>query len=330
MLRTAMITGGLGFIGSYVVEEFLSVGWHVLIVDNCSYAANVDFLAEISAKYRNKVSFLNRDICEMTELPECDVIVNLAASSHVGRSIKDASPFFKNNVLGVLNLLEILRTRISNCSDTPLFLHVSTDEVYGEVVDNVLHIESDFLNPRNPYSASKAAADLLINAYHITHGIEYNIIRPSNNFGLRQYPEKLVPICVLNLLRGQKIKLHNLGEPIRVWLHAQDTAKAILKITEDGDRNQIYNCSGDDSLKNREVVLSIIEEYLEEYIDDYEDFDKFIDYGFARVGQDLQYGINDDKLRKLGWVPEKHLFEEIPEIVRYYTNLFMKHYKWVK
>ena len=169
------------------------------------------------------------------------------------------------------------------------------------------HTEDDLMNPSNPYSASKAAADMLVKAWSRTYGLEYIILRPTNNYGSYQYPEKLIPLSVKLLQRGKKIRLHDEGLPTRNWLHAEDTANAVISIINSGKTNEIYNVAGGFEQENRETVRKVIE-----------------DLGFKRKGQDVRYALNDDKLRTLGWKPQKVFNEEIQKVVQFYIDNF----KW--
>ena len=193
-------------------------------------------------EYEN-FTFVKEDIANLDYLPDCDYVINVAAESHVGTSIVDSNDFMHTNILGVKNLLDLIRRKQSNVSEQPIFLHFSTDEVYGDI-ESGSHVETDILKPSNPYSASKASSDMLIFAWARTYGIKYLIVRPTNNYGIGQYPEKLIPVSVKMLQRDKKIRLHDEGEPIRNWLHADDTAAAVIKIIESGNINEIYNIAG--------------------------------------------------------------------------------------
>ena len=174
----------------------------------------------------------------------------------------------------------------------------------------------DLLKPSNPYSAAKAAADMLVLAWSRTYKLDYIIIRPTNNYGIYQYPEKLVPLTIKNLNRERKIRLHNGGSPIRSWLHADDTAEAVLSIIDSGKINEIYNVAGGFEQKNADTVKKIIKEY---YGKD-EDWEQYIDFSYDREGQDVRYSLNDDKLRSIGWEPKKNFDSEIVPIVKYYKK----------
>jgi dTDP-glucose 4,6-dehydratase len=201
----------------------------------------------------------------------------------------------------------------------PIFFHFSTDEVYGDI-EHGEHIETDVLKPSNPYSASKASADMLIFAWARTYNMKYIILRPTNNYGIGQYPEKLIPISVKLLQRNKKIRLHDAGEPIRNWLHSSDTAQAVIKIIQSGKCNEVYNVAGGFEQKNKDTVKKIINCFFE----DDRDYIDYVDFDYKRLGQDIRYALNDDKLRSLGWAPKKTFDEEIGTIVEYYK----KNFKW--
>jgi dTDP-glucose 4,6-dehydratase len=316
-MKLVVITGCLGLIGSYVTRQCLEKGWKVYGIDKCTYAANLNFLDEF-VKHKN-FTFVKKDIAKIKYIPDCDYIINIAAESHVGNSIIESEDFIHSNVVGVKNILDLIRKKPKNVDDQPVFFHFSTDEVYGDIASGE-HIETDILKPSNPYSASKASSDMLIFAWARTYGIKYVILRPTNNYGIGQYPEKLIPICVKHLMRGKKIRLHDKGEPIRNWLHADDTASAVIKIVESGMVNEIYNVAGGFEQKNIETARKIIKCFSgtnENYTDN-------LNLEYKRVGQDVRYALNDDKLRALGWSPKKKFDDELPKIVEYYKNNF----KW--
>ena len=317
-MKLVVITGCLGLIGSHVTRECLRKGWQVYGIDKCTYAANEEFLLEFN-QFDN-FSFVKEDIADLKYLPHCDYVINVAAESHVGNSIIESEDFIRSNVTGVKNLLDLIRKKPVNVEAQPIFFHFSTDEVYGDIVEGD-HIETDILKPSNPYSASKAAADMLVFAWARTYGIKYLILRPTNNYGIGQYPEKLIPICVKLLQRGKKIRLHDEGLPVRNWLHSADTATAVTTIIESGVTNEIFNVAGGFEQKNIDTATQIINNYFGEKVGD---ISNYLDLGFKRPGQDVRYALNDDKLKDLGWKPEKLFDEEIPKIVQYYKNNF----KW--
>lgn len=317
-MKLVVITGCLGLIGSYVTRRCLEKGWQVYGIDKCTYAANTEFIEEF--KGHNNFTFVKEDIAKLKYLPHCDYVINIAAESHVGNSIIDSEDFIHSNVVGVKNLLDLIRNKPENVEQRPIFFHFSTDEVYGDITEGE-HVEADILKPSNPYSASKAAADMLILAWARTYNIKYIILRPTNNYGIGQYPEKLIPICVKHLQRGKKIRLHDAGEPIRNWLHSADTAEAVIKIIELGNTNEVYNVAGGFEQKNIDTATQIINNFFE---GNAIEVSKYLDLGFKRPGQDVRYALSDKKLRSLGWEPKKVFQEELPTIIKYYKDNF----KW--
>ena len=314
-MKIVYITGCLGFMGAYATRKCLQRGWMVYGVDKMTYAANKNLLQEFSS-YEN-FKFDNTDIKDLKHLYDCDYIINYAAESHVGNSIVSNDEFINTNILGVKNILDLIKSKQENCNSRPTILHISTDEVYGDIEFGE-HVETDLLKPSNPYSASKAAADMLILAWSRTYNITYNILRPTNNYGIGQYPEKLIPLSVKNLMRGKKIRLHNEGTPVRNWLHADDTAEAVLTIIDSGAINQIYNIAGGFEQKNVEAVKKIIQSFhsIEE------DWQRYIDFSYSRPGQDVRYALNDEKLRSLGWSPKKVFDDEIGPLVQHCKENF--------
>jgi dTDP-glucose 4,6-dehydratase len=280
-----------------------------------TYAANEHLIRKFS-KNKN-FTFVRDDIATLNYLPDCDYVINVAAESHVGNSIVESQDFIHTNVEGVKNLLDLIRKKQKNVDELPTFLHFSTDEVYGDILQGS-HTETDLLNPSNPYSASKACSDMLIFAWSRTYDMSYVIVRPTNNYGIGQYPEKLIPLSVKLLQRNRKIRLHDEGEPVRNWLHADDTAKAVIKIIESGNKNQIYNIAGGFEQKNKHTVKKIVKCYFE----DDRDYNEYVDLGYKREGQDVRYSLDDSKLRALGWQPSKNFDQEIVKIVEHYKNNF--------
>jgi dTDP-glucose 4,6-dehydratase len=311
------ITGCLGFIGSYVTEACLEQGWYVFGIDKCTYASNVDKLSELNKNPRFK--FEDKDICDLDRLVDCDYFINTAAETHVDNSIRKSDDFVHSNICGVHNILELLRKYKKEGYVLPTFLHFSTDEVYGDISDGD-HVESDLLRPSNPYAATKAAADQLITAWSRTYDLPYVIVRPTNNYGCGQYVEKLIPKACKFLSLGRKIPLHNNGTPIRNWLHAKDTARAVIKIVESKEKNEIYNIAGGFEQSNLSTVYRIIQEF---YSDQEFTYSDKIDFNVHRPGQDVRYALNDSKIRALGWKPECIFDEEIKSIVQYYKKNFV-------
>lgn len=315
-MKIVYVTGCLGFIGSYVTRLALEQGWYVKGVDKITYAANRDLLDEFKT-YKN-FSFVHSDINDLEFLYECDYVINTAAETHVGNSIVSSEEFVHSNVNGVHKLLELIRNYRAEGEKKPTLLHFSTDEVYGDISSGE-HIETDILRPSNPYSATKAAADQLITAWSRTYKINYIIIRPTNNYGIGQYTEKLIPKAIKYLGLGKKIPLHNDGLPIRNWLHANDTARAVIKIVKSGIQNEIYNICGGFEQSNIDTVSRIIDNY---YPED-KDIKDCCDFSVSRPGQDVRYALNDDKLQKLGWKSKADFTHELPIIIEHYKNNFI-------
>jgi len=314
MTKVVYVTGCLGFIGSYVTRACLNKGWYVKGVDKGTYAANKALLKEFK-EYSN-FSFVDCDINDLKFLYDCDYVINTASETHVGNSIVRSDEFIHSNIDGVHNLLELIKNHRGEQSNKPILLHFSTDEVYGDIEEGD-HYETDLLKPSNPYSATKAAADMLITAWARTYNLPYIILRPTNNYGMGQYVEKLIPKTCKYLKLGKKIPLHNGGTPTRNWLHAQDTANAVITIIESGEKNEIYNICGGFEQSNLDTVKKIITLHSSESIESH------IDLSYNRPGMDLRYALNDDKLRALGWEPKVDFDTELKYIVEYYKEKFI-------
>lgn len=315
MNKIVYITGCLGFIGSYFTRTCLKLGWHVRGIDKITYAASINFLNEF--KQYSNFSFEHKDINDLDRLIDCDIFFNFAASSHVDNSIINSDEFIKSNINGVYNILQLLKSYKSNGYKLPLFVQISTDEVFGDILTGS-HNETDVLKPSNPYSATKASADMLVLGWYRTFNIPYIIARPTNNYGIGQYPEKLIPKSCKYIKLGKKIPLHNNGTPTRVWLHAQDTSDAILTIVNSNVKNEIYNISGNIELSNIDVVKKIVKIMKNE-----DSPIPYCDFSYSRDGQDLRYSLNDNKLKKLGWKPIKKFDDEIKNIIEYYNDNFI-------
>ena len=317
MTKVVYVTGCLGFIGSYVTRACLDKGWYVKGVDKGTYAANKALLEEFN-KYSN-FSFVDCDINDLKFLYDCDYVINTAAETHVGNSIANSDEFVSSNINGVHNLLELIKNHRGENTTKPTLLHFSTDEVYGDIEEGE-HIETDLLKPSNPYSATKAAADMLVTAWGRTYNLPYIIVRPTNNYGIGQYVEKLIPKALKYLKLGKKVPLHNNGTPIRTWLHAQDTANAIITIVEAGVQNETFNICGGFEQSNLDTIKKILILYNnnQSYI-----LEDFVDFSCNRQGQDVRYALNDNKLRALGWKPGANFDEELKKIVEYNKQKFI-------
>jgi len=321
-MKIVYITGCLGFIGAYVTRKALQAGWYVRGIDKITYAANPDLLEEFY-QYDN-FTFESGDINDIEFLYDCDYFINVAAETHVGNSIVKSDDFLKSNVTGVHHILELLRNYRQENTHQPVLIQFSTDEVYGDI-EYGDHTEEDLLKPSNPYSATKAAADLMIMSYGRTYKIPYVILRPTNNYGIGQYVEKLIPKSIKFLNLGRQIPLHNYGTPVRNWLHADDTAEAVMTVIRAGKVNEIYNICGGYEQTNMEVVKKLLSNYnnVTRLYESKDEIDFYLDLSYSRDGQDVRYALNDNKLRSLGWEPKKVFDEELPAIVQYYKNTFI-------
>ena len=284
-----VVTGGRGFIGSHFVEEALLRDFSVIDIDKMGYASHEELPFDGHKNYKLIVD----DISLIKHLPSCDVLVNFAAESHVDNSIKDSRPFIESSVLGVWNLLELIRGKPKY--NRPLFFHISTDEVYGDRTQGVFK-EDDILSPSNPYSATKASAEMLVQAYSRTYGIDYIITRSSNNYGPRQYEEKLISKCLSCLQHGKKIPVHGDGSYIRDWTYVKDNVEGIFTILNKQIRNECFNIASENYMTNLEVVNAVVD-WLGKDV-------SAIEFVPNRWGQDIRYAVDSTKLRNIGWYPQ--------------------------
>jgi dTDP-glucose 4,6-dehydratase len=279
-----LVTGGRGFIGSHFVELALQEGHEVIDIDVMTYCANRSLPFDDNPRYKH----LKEDITEIKHLPFCDVLINFAAETHVDNSITYSGDFAKTNFMGVHNLLDLIRGKVY---ERPLFVQISTDEVYGDIKDGDF-TENDSLKPSNPYSATKAAAEHLVTSYHRTYGIDYLITRSSNNYGERQYEEKLIAKSQSCLRSGRKIPLHGDGSYLRDWIYVKDNAAAILRLIDLNVKNETFNISGGLHLSNNQVIEQICSWH------GIADWKSHVTYTENRIGQDLRYSISHEKLNR--------------------------------
>jgi dTDP-glucose 4,6-dehydratase len=312
-MKVVYVTGCLGFIGYHVTKSCLDNGWYVRGVDRETYASNKHFLVELQ-KYEN-FTYENKDINDLERIHECDYVINTAAETHVDNSIASSDVFLRSNINGVHRLLELIK---NSRHKMPTLLHFSTDEVYGDI-ETGFHTETDLLKPSNPYSATKAAADMLILAWARTYKVPYVIVRPTNNYGIGQYVEKFIPKSIKALTLNRPIPLHDAGKPRRTWLHVSDTAQAVITIINTGVQNEIYNISGNYEEENLFIAKQIIIQ-VKGSVNRYE---PFLDLSINRPGQDVRYAINDSKLKALGWAPRANFNKELIQIVNYYQENFI-------
>ena len=311
MSKAVYVTGCLGFIGYHLTKQCLENDWHVFGIDKQTYASNIQLLDELKTYQKFKYSCL--DINDIQRIHDCDYFINTAAETHVDNSIKCSNEFVQSNIDGVHNILKLLQSK----KQKPIFLHFSTDEVYGDI-DIGSFKETQLLKPSNPYSATKAAADMLILAWARTFKLPYVIVRPTNNYGTGQYVEKLIPKAIKYLTLGKKIILHDQGLPRRTWLHVSDTVSAIMKIIDSNKVNEIYNISGNFETQNIDVARKILYNY-----GIYNNEDEHIDGNEKRIGQDVRYSVDDSKLKELGWEPKASFDDELKIIVEYYKKNFI-------
>uniref|UniRef100_A0A6M3MDK9 Putative GDP-mannose 4,6-dehydratase n=1 Tax=viral metagenome TaxID=1070528 RepID=A0A6M3MDK9_9ZZZZ len=305
------VFGGLGFIGSNFIRYILAKydDCEVFNLDKVTYAANKDNLKGID---KERYNFIYGDICDsdlvgkILETGEIDIVVNFAAETHVDRSISEPSVFVKTNVLGVNVLLEAIRK-----SKVKRFVQISTDEVYGSIEKGEAK-EGDVLAPSSPYSASKASADLLCMSHYNTYKSPVVIVRMSNNFGPYQYPEKLVPLFITNLIEEKKVPLYGDGMNVREWLYVKDACDAIDYIIENGEDGEIYNVGGDIELTNIAITYAILEGLGKDY--------SYIEQVNDRPGHDRRYSIDTEKVCKLGWSPKIDFVDAMSETIGWYKS----------
>lgn len=308
-----LITGGAGFIGSEFVRQTLKKNIEVAVIDKLSYAGDIQRLKEV----QNDINFYNSDIANKEFVDHIfkefkpDVVVHWAAESHVDRSIIDASPFIDTNVKGTQVMLDCAKKYGVN-----KFINIATDEVYGDLGEEGQFFEDTHLNPSSSYSVSKASADMLGRAYYRTFGLPVITVRPSNNYGPWQYPEKLLPVVILKALDNQKIPVYGKGENVREWLFVSDCADAVHTIIEKSKINEIYNVGSGQEKRNIDVVKTVLD-ILEKPHD-------LIDFVKDRPGHDFRYSLNFDKIgRELDWTPKVKFDEGIRKTVSWYLdNLF--------
>ena len=303
------VTGGAGFIGSnYVHHVLANTDDHVTVFDALTYAGNRANLADLEDDPRFR--FVQGDICDRdavaAALPGHDAVVHFAAESHVDRSLLDPDVFVRTNCSGTNVMCDI-----AGQVGVERFLHISTDEVYGSI-DEGSFTETDLLAPRSPYSAAKAGSDLIALAHHETHGLPLVVTRSSNQFGPYQFPEKLIPFFVTNLLDGRKVPLYGDGLNVRDWLFVRDNCEGVDLVLRSGTVGEIYNIGAGNELTNRTITDRLLEILGKD--------DSSVDYVEDRKGHDRRYSIATDKVRELGWTPSHGFDEALEETVRFYAD----------
>ncbi|WP_300172961.1 dTDP-glucose 4,6-dehydratase [uncultured Aliivibrio sp.] len=325
-----LVTGGAGFIGSAVIRHIINnTNDSVVNVDKLTYAGNLNSLVDIAESSR--YSFEKVDICDRAELDRVfsehkpDVIMHLAAESHVDRSIDGPAAFIETNIVGTYTLLESARQYWLGLSEQKKcsfrFHHISTDEVYGDLEGTTdLFTETTAYEPSSPYSASKASSDHLVRAWLRTYGLPTIITNCSNNYGPYHFPEKLIPLVILNALEGKQLPIYGKGEQIRDWLYVEDHARALYKVVTEGDVGETYNIGGHNEKQNIEVVEAICD-LLNELVPQEQDYKEQITFVKDRPGHDVRYAIDASKIeRELGWKPVETFTTGLRKTVVWYLE----------
>ena len=324
-----IVTGGAGFIGSALVRHLvLEKGYDVLNVDALTYAGNLASLTSVEG--RPNYRFLQADICDRPAMEKAvgefrpDRVMHLAAESHVDRSITGAADFIQTNVIGTFTLLETARGYWASLSDDEKdafrFLHVSTDEVYGSLGDHGLFCEDTPYDPSSPYSASKASSDHLAKAWQRTYGLPVVVSNCSNNYGPYHFPEKLIPLTILNALAGERLPVYGKGENVRDWLYVEDHARALDLIAERGRVGETYNVGGRNERKNIDVVTRICE-VLDRFAPANRPRTDLIEFVTDRPGHDARYAIDASRLEsELGWRAQENFDTGIEKTVQWYID----------
>lgn len=325
-----IVTGGAGFIGSALIRHLIANTNHTILnLDKLTYAGNLESLKEVDGNPR--YSFTQADICDHEAVGKIfaefqpDAIMHLAAESHVDRSIDGPGAFIMTNVVGTYTLLEVARkywlTLNEDKKNSFRFQHISTDEVYGSLGETGFFYETTAYDPRSPYSASKAASDHLVMAWYHTYGMPVVMTNCSNNYGPYHFPEKLVPLIILNALDGKELPVYGKGENVRDWLFVDDHARALTTVLEKGKSGETYNVGGNNEKQNIEVVRTIcriLDELRPKKSGKYEDQIKFV---VDRPGHDLRYAIDATKIKnELGWQPTETFDSGIRKTVQWYLD----------
>jgi dTDP-glucose 4,6-dehydratase len=326
-MKKILITGGAGFIGSHVVRRFVNnyPQYEIVNLDKLTYAGNLANLTDVEDQPNYR--FIKADITDAAEInnlfqkEQFDAVIHLAAESHVDRSIADPSAFVMTNVIGTVNLLNAAREIWKTDFSSKRFYHVSTDEVYGALGETGMFTETTAYDPHSPYSASKAASDHFVRAYHDTYGLDVVISNCSNNYGSHHFPEKLIPLAINNIKNNQSVPVYGKGENVRDWLWVEDHARAIDVIFHEAKTGETYNIGGHNEWKNIDLIhllCNIMDEKLGRAAGESA---KLITFVTDRAGHDLRYAIDSTKLQeKLNWVPSLQFEEGLAKTVDWYLE----------
>jgi len=328
MFKNLLVTGGCGFIGAnyirYLLEESDFSG-RIINVDKLTYAGNPENLSKFDENFPGRYLFVKIDICNKEEVAnlfdkyQIDAVCHFAAESHVDRSIARPDTFIQTNIIGTFNLLEAARRQMANLR---LFHHISTDEVFGSLGKDGYFTEETPYKPNSPYASSKAASDHLVRAYHKTYGLPITISNCSNNYGPFQFPEKMIPLMILNAFEGKSLPVYGDGLNVRDWLYVRDHCTAVWLIMKKGNRGETYNVGGSNELENIRLVKTICD-ILDEYksLSDNHPRRELITFVTDRPGHDRRYAIDSSKLKStLGWSPEESFESGIKKTIQWYLE----------
>jgi len=327
MKYNVLITGGAGFIGSHLVRLLVNKypKYHIVNMDVLTYAGNLENLKDLENK--DNYSFVKCDVCDLEKVKQVfedyqiDRAIHLAAESHVDRSIKDPFSFAQTNVMGTLSLLQAAKNYWNDQFENKLFYHVSTDEVYGSLGKEGYFTENTNYDPHSPYSASKASSDHFVRAFSDTYGLPTVISNCSNNYGPFQFPEKLIPLFINNIVNNKPLPVYGKGENVRDWLYVEDHARAIDDIFHKGKLNETYNIGGFNEWKNIDLIKVLVK-VADKLLGRSEgSSEKLITYVTDRAGHDLRYAIDTTKIKEeLGWQPSLQFEEGIEKTIKWYLE----------